>query len=232
MVSSDSRNKSPSLLLAFLLLMPALAWNSLLQAEVRVADKHIFVMFPGVDAVWGEYLFLVSNSGTEPERFVFPVLLPKETIDFQGHDSLAPDELKLGADGGLTIDKIFQPGDQMISIGFKLPASQGQSQLTLNPNQDFASLGLFVWQNSLEVQSEGIPFEVRKNVSFSGRTYDTYTMLNGIKGQTYKATLTGIPEGRGRLWIIGAVLGVVLLCAGLGFAFSSRSKLPQGEEVI
>ena len=216
--------------LAFLLALTASA--SVVRAEVKISDKHIYVMFPGVDAVWGEYLFLVSNSGTEAERLVFPVLLPKETIDFQGHESLAPDELKLGAGGGLTIDKVFPPGDQMISIGFKLPASQGIAPLTLTPNQDFASLGLFVWQEAMEVKSEGTPLEIRKNVSFSGRTYDTYTIMKGLKGQTYEATLTGIPEGRGRLWIVGAVLGAVLLLAGLGFAFSSRSRLPQGEEVI
>lgn len=202
------------------------------QAAVNLSGRHIYVFFPGLDAVWGSYLFLVNNPGTEAERFTFPVLLPTETIDFQGQDNLNPDELKLGPDGGLTIDKVFAPGDSMISIGFKLPADQGVAKATVKPAYDFESLGFFVWQDTMAVEGDGLSLDVRKGVSFSGKNYDTYTLMKGVKDQSYKIQIRGIPEGRGRLWIIGGILMGILLLSGLGFAFLSRPQLSEREELI
>lgn len=213
-----------SLLLAFSSL------SSLAQAEVSLAGRHIYVFFPGVDAVWGSYLFLVTNSGTEPERFSFPVMLPVETVDFQGQENINPDELKLGPDGGITLDKVFAPGEFMINIGFKVPASQGRAHLSVKPTYDFDSLGFFVWQDTMGVSSEASTLDVRKGVAFSGRTYDTYTLIKGTKGQNYQIKIEGIPEGRGRLWIIGGISAAILLISGLSLAFFSRPK-PSLEQI-
>ncbi|MCX6128701.1 MAG: hypothetical protein NTX25_06505, partial [Proteobacteria bacterium] len=64
----------------------------LTHASVQMSGRHIFILYPGVDSVWGSYLFMVNNNGTQPERFSFPVMLPVETIDFQGQDSLGPND--------------------------------------------------------------------------------------------------------------------------------------------
>lgn len=198
------------------------------QAEVSVSGRHIYVMFPGVDALWGSYLFVVNNSGSQAERFSFPVMLPSQTIDFQGQENVSPDDLKLGADGKLTLDKEFPPGESMVNIGFKIPAQQGKAPFTVTPLFPIEALSLFVWENSLEVLGDNL--QVRKGVPFSGRNYDTYTLSSASIGQPFTVTVNGIAEGRGRLWIVGAILGAVLL-VGLIFAYIQRPRLSGLEDV-
>ena len=195
-------------------------------AAVQVSGRHIFILYPGVDSVWGSYILLVQNSGNQPERFSFPVMLPTEMIDFQGQDSLGPNELKLGQDRGLTVDKVFDPGDNLLNIGFKLPATVGLSPLTIKPATGFETLSMFVFEGQFEILGSNL--EIRKGVDFSGRKYDTYTITNGEAGRSYDYTLRGIPEGRARLWIIGWIVGGAILLIALSLAWYTKPKLPDG----
>jgi hypothetical protein len=214
--------------LKFALASLLLAFAVQAAAAVDVTNKHIFVLYPGVDSVFGSYIFMVQNSGTEPERLSFPVMLPTETIDFQAQEGLAPNELNLGQDGGLTIDKTFPPGDTLITIGFKVPAEVGSGRLTLKASQAFESIGMFVFEGKFQISGPGL--DVRRNVDFSGRTYDTYTINQGEGGKTYVMEIQDIPEGRGRLWTIGWVTAAALILIALALAWFSRPKLPQGAE--
>lgn len=214
----------------FKLLIPIYVWllAPLAQAEVSVSGRHIYVMFPGVDALWGSYLFVVTNSGTQPERLAFPVMLPSETIDFQGQENVRPEDLKLGEGGKLILDKEFPPGDSMVNIGFKIPAGQGKAAFTVTPQFTLDALSLFVWENTLKVTGDNLL--ERKGVPFSGRNYDTYTVSEAAIGKPLTVTIGGVPEGRGRLWIVGGILGAVLL-VGLGFAYLSRPHHAELEDV-
>ncbi|HYX37944.1 MAG TPA: hypothetical protein VE954_33000 [Oligoflexus sp.] len=214
--------------LKFVLAALLLALTSHAMAAVQVSNKHIFVLYPGVDSVFGSYIFMVQNPGAQPERLSFPVMLPTETIDFQAQEGLAPNELNLGADGGLTIDKNFPPGDTLITIGFKVPADVNNGRMTLKAAQPFESVGMFVFEGKFQIN--GPALDIKRNVDFSGRTYDTYTVNKGEAGKTYQMELQGIPEGRGRLWIIGWVLAGTLLAIALALAWFSRPQLPQGAE--
>ncbi|WP_141732117.1 hypothetical protein [Oligoflexus tunisiensis] len=205
-----------------------LAFSMQAAAAAQVSNKHIFVLYPGVDSVFGSYIFMVQNPGEQPERLSFPVMLPTETIDFQAQEGLAPNELNLGADGGLTIDKTFPPGDTLITIGFKVPANLGTGNMTIKAGEAFESLGMFVFEGQFQITGPNL--DIRRNVDFSGRTYDTYTLMKGEAGQTYQLGLQGIPEGRGRLWIIGWVAGLALLVIAVALAWFSRPKIPQGAE--
>ncbi len=199
------------------------------RAEVSVGGRHIYVMFPGIDALWGSYLFVVNNSGTAPERHVFPIMLPGETIDFQGQENVAPDELKLGEGGKLTIDKAFPPGESMVNIGFKVPAEQGVAKLTLTPLFPVEALSIFVWENTFDVGGPNL--QERKGVPFSGRNYDTYTLSNAKVGEPFTAEVGRVPEGRGRLMIVGYFLIAALLLGGFLIAFLSRPHLSQAEDL-
>lgn len=205
-----------------------LVWAAQASAAVQISSKHIMVLYPGVDSAFGSYIFMVQNQGTAPERFSFPVMLPAEMIDFQAQEGLAPNELTLGTDGGLTIDKTFPPGDTLITIGFKTPAEVGEGKLTLKPTFPFESIGLFVFEGKFKIT--GPALEIKNGVEFSGRTYDTYTLANGEAGKTYQMIMQGVPEGRGRLWIIGWIAGGALLLIASALAFISRPQLPQGAE--
>jgi hypothetical protein len=195
---------------------------------VQLTNKHIFVLYPGVDSAFGSYIFMVQNPGAQAERLSFPVMLPTETIDFQAQEGLGPDELKLGPDDGLTIDKIFPPGDTLITIGFKVATDEGAGRMTIKAVQAFESFGMFVFEGKFQIA--GPDLEIRRNVDFSGRTYDTYTITKGMAGQSYQVEIQGIPEGRGRLWLIGWVFAGVLLLIALALAWFSRPQLPQGAE--
>jgi hypothetical protein len=49
------------------------------------------ILNTGVDAIWGNYLFLISNPGTtEAAPFAMDLLLPAETSDWQALDNLDP----------------------------------------------------------------------------------------------------------------------------------------------
>ena len=217
-------------LLLWIGMIVTFAQSSTALGQTVVSGRHIYVMFPGVDSIWGSYLFLVSNPGTEPARLNVPVMLPKETIDFQGQENVGPDELKLGTDGGLTLDKMIPPGDTLLNIGFQIPARQGKAPLSFQATVDFESIGLFVWEDTLTI--EGSNLEKRESVPFSGRNYDTWTLYNGKAGQTLNFEAQGLPEGRGRLWIIGAVMAGVLLLAGIGLAAASRPRPNENEVAV
>ncbi|MBC7661038.1 MAG: hypothetical protein H7249_15175 [Chitinophagaceae bacterium] len=208
-----------------------IAWTTPSRAATMVGPKHVYIMYPGLDALWGSYIFVVNNDGTAPEQYSFPVMLPKETLDFQAQDTLSPQELKLGPDGGITVDKSFSPGETLIQISFKLPASQGSSIATFKAPYPFESLGIFVWQDSFSVNAPtGV--QIQKGVNLSGRTFDTYSVGAGTAGQTVVYTFDGIAEGRGRLWWVGGVVAAVLILTGLGIAFFTRPKLSLNEEVV
>lgn len=206
------------------------AWllPSSLSASVQISGRHVYILYPGLDSVWGSYLFMVNNNGSQAERFNFKVMLPAEVIDFQGQDSLGPEDLKLGPDGGLTIDKLFDPGDSLLNIGFKLPGKVGEAPISILATSQFATLGIFVFEGKFTIS--GPQLEIRKNVDFSGRNYDTYTTLNGELGKTYRFTIEGIPEGRGRLWLIGWIFAAILAGMALTFAWLSRPQITRGSE--
>ncbi len=214
--------------LKFALASLLLAFAMQATGAVQVTNKHIFVLYPGADSVFGSYIFMVQNNGTAAERLSFPVMLPTETIDFQAQEGLAPNELNLGQGGGLTIDKNFPPGDTLVTIGFKVPAEVGVGRLTLKASEAFESIGMFVFEGKFQIEGPGL--DIRRNVDFSGRTYDTYTLSQGEGGKTYSMELQGIPEGRGRLWTIGWVVAAALILIAGAMAWFSRPQLPQGAE--
>ncbi|MBC7533320.1 MAG: hypothetical protein H7318_17245 [Oligoflexus sp.] len=201
------------------------------QAAVGVGPKHVYILYPGVDTIWGSYIFVVANDGQAPEQLTFPVMLPKETVDFQAQDTLSPQELKLGKDGGITIDKSFPSGETLLQISFKLPAAQGSSTATITAPYPYQSVGVFVWQDSFTVNGPA-GMEIQKGVNLSGKIFDTYSIGAGEIGKTLSYTFENVPEGRGRLWMVGGIFGGILLITGLTVAFYTRPKLLQNEEVL
>jgi hypothetical protein len=87
---------------------------------------------------------------------------------------------------------------------------------------------MFVFEGKFQISGPGL--DIRRNVDFSGRTYDTYTLNKGEGGKTYEVELQEIPEGRGRLWTIGWVVAAALLLVSLSLAWFSRPQLPQGAD--
>lgn len=200
--------------------------SSIAQAEVVVRERHIMIFYPGVDAVWGNYLFMIENSGTESIHYEMDIMLPKETVDWQGQDNLSANDIRLADDGGLRLSKEIPPPGLMLSIGFKIPASGGTAKMTIEAPFDIGQLGLFFGDQTLELEGQG--FEVQRGVPFGGRSYDTYMVDNVESGAVFQTVVRGVPEGRSRYWIIGGVVSFGILVLG---GFAAIRTMPKNESV-
>ena len=99
-------------------------------AEVVLMPKQLIILKPGTDRVLGTWVAAVNNHGTSPESFSVPVLMPRDVKDFQAIEGVTSEEIQLGQ-AGLVVQKSFPPGVSVLSIGFMMPASSGQTNLHL-----------------------------------------------------------------------------------------------------
>lgn len=194
-----------------------------LKAQVKVSDRHMVILNTGVDAIWGNYLFMISNAGTTEALFSMDLLLPAETADWQALDNLEPDDIKLGKDGGVRLEKMVPPGDLLVSVGFKVQGSGGDATMRFQPRAMDGSLTFLVNDKDLRINGSQLAF--RANQPFqNGRMYDTYTIANLSTSDSFQLYLSGIPEGRSRFWILGWVLFASLLCGALLMAWYTRKN--------
>ncbi len=77
-------------------------------------------------------------------------------------------------------------------------------------------------KDSLKV--EGQDLEFLSDQYFSGKNYDTYTAVAISAGKSYSVRVLGSPEGRYNYWLIGAVVGVILLLL-LAYAYLVKPEV-------
>ena len=178
-------------------------------SEVNVAGRQVYILYPGIESIWGSYLFMVNNSGTKVDNGQFKIMLPIETEDFEPQQGINPKDIQLGEDGGVFVNKDFPPGDTLVTVGFKIPSSGGVAKITINPTINIPAFSYFVSKGSLKV--EGMNLDFQTDQFFSGKNYDTYTVESLRANAPYSVNVLGSPEGRNNYWLLGAVVGIVLL---------------------
>lgn len=205
------------------------------QAEVTVTPRHLIIMRPGLDALFGSYIFAVRNDGEKKERFQGEVMLPRETVDFVPQEGVNPNEISLAASGKVTIDKFVDKGVHVLGLGFKVTSHYGRVDMSFTPSQNIGSLTILVPRDAhLEVKGPGLA--EAKGEEAEDPQYKAY--ISGepmVSGTTYVVKVTGIPEGRGRLWLTGGVVGLILAIAGFVLAFRTRPQIAEnnaGETVL
>lgn len=202
----------------FKLLMLALLTTSLPSwGAVEMIPRYIYVLHGGVDAVWGQYMFMVKNTSSEELSETFQVVLPQETIDWQAQDGFSGDQFNLGSDGGLSFTKKFNPGDNIHTIGFKTEADSGEAQLTLNLPMDVNEISLMTASNLV---LEGDNLQPSKKEP--GEKYTKYFLFDAKKGDTIKLTVRGIAQGRAAYWRYGWIAAGIILVSCFGLAYWSR----------
>ncbi len=216
-----------ALLLAPLWSVPALA-------EVTLTPKHLVILRQGLDAVYGSYVFAVQNTGEAPAPFKQAVMLPKETVDFVPQEGVEAGEVSLSEGNGVLVDKEFPPGVHIVSIGFRVDASYGKAQLTMAPVAEIQSFTLLLPRDGgMHVSSSVLaPGEMG---SAPDPQYEA--MLSNAPlpaGQTFIISVDGLPEGRTRTWIVGAIVGGLLVTLSGFFAVRTRPKISgkAGETVL
>lgn len=204
--------------------------SALAEGKIFMGDRHLMMLRPGIDAVWGTSVFAVVNEGTEPVSERYNVLLPKETIDFSPQEGVTPEELKQNTDGTLYVEKLFPPGTNVISIGFMVAGNSGNAALTfVGPPGDSRAVALLSSKGILTLGSPNLnPAKPDEALPTSG--YDQYVMKEPLApGVEMKVSIAGIPEGRKNFWILGGCVGALLFSLGGGLAWRRRPKLGSDE---
>jgi hypothetical protein len=198
-------------------------------ADVYVTPKHLVILREGLDAVYGNYVFAVQNTDQEPATLKATVMLPKETVDFVPQEGIEASEVSLAPGGGLLIDKSFPAGIHIVSIGFKVDAHYGGAKLTLTPTSDIQSFTLLVpRETSLTVASP-----VLTDGDATNAPDPQYRPLVSkeplVAGTAFEIAVSGMPEGRARLWIAGAVIAVLLVASAGFLALKTRPRITEGD---
>lgn len=192
----------------------------------ELSGRHIMIVHSGVDTLWGSALFMIKES-EQGKPSEIPVLLPKETEDFQIQEGLEQQDLVLDKDlGRIVIRKTFAPGEYFIAIGFKVPASGGEGQLTLTPLQAVSELSVLTKPDSLQLSGDG--FEAMLNTEMNGQRYDRLVRHDIAANSRLLIKAKGVPEGRRQLWALGAFAAIVLLASGAVLASRTRPNLGAG----
>lgn len=198
---------------------------------IQLTPKHLVIVRPGQDSLWGSYVFAVQNSGQEPASLSTEIMLPKETVDFVPQEGIKPEELAL-SDGGVRVSAIFPPGVHIVSIGFKVDARYGSAELSFVPQTAVQSFTLLVPRQS------GLKVDAPRLIESGGAEspdpqYQSFVNQGPLAvGETLRVELSGLPEGRHRLWLMGGIAAAVLVLASGLFAWRTRPKLSADERVM
>jgi hypothetical protein len=203
----------------------ALIANAHAFSQALVSTRHLMILRPGIDAVYGTYMFAVNNAGESDANLNMRLMLPKETVDFSPVEGLLPKDMTLG-DGGIFINKDFPKGNQVLNIGFKVDGSFGASEFLLNPNMPIASFTILIDKDSgLVISTPDLKSNPHGGPDHKYIAYENTAPLQ--EGQLLTINVQGIPEGRGLLWIFGAVTIFIIL---LGAALLTLRTRPRFEE--
>ena len=175
---------------------------------VKVSPRELLILKPGIEKIFGQWVADVFNSTSKPALFEFEPHLPKGVTDFQPVDGVDAKSLKLGADG-VVISRVFNPGSNVVSLSFSMPASRHNHDLEIVAERDLTQMLVIVPSGFLSLTSDQLSFQ---NIQPSdGENFAVYQLVAPIsKGSLLKFSVSGIPESRGRLWYVGAVFAAIL----------------------
>jgi hypothetical protein len=212
-------------LVLMLLSGPAVAQE--VTGTAGIEPRHLLILKPGLDAVFGNYVFAVANPTDAEVELEIPVALPLEADDFLPEEGATKDEVtytEVGSRNVPVVKKKFAPGTQLVSFRFRAPASSGTASLTLQPQANIGNLTVLYDKSGIDVEGEGL--EVEPSSLGMAETYKAKVLKNGVAaGKSYVVQVIGLPSGRKPLWILGSVAAGVLVLLGAMLAWRTRPKI-------
>jgi hypothetical protein len=185
-----------------------------------VAPRELLVLKTGVDQVWGQWMVAVINRTEKPVDLSFKAHLPKEVTDFQAVEGLEAKDVVLD-DDGVSISKSFAPGVQVVSVSFVVPALSGSAKLSINTDRAVPEFVVMTPTGLLSLESDQIKRDGED--SQQGERYSVFGLREPLSSkQTLSLQVTGVPEGRKKLWMIGGVMAFVLVSAAVLLGIRSR----------
>lgn len=204
-----------------------------LSQDVQLMPRQMVILREGLDAVYGQVMFVVRNNGSVPLPGKFRVLLPRETSDFSPREGLEPGEVALASGPehpsqgfqGLIVDKVFAPGVSMMSIGFKVDSKLGSAVINLNHPQGVRELNvLLLKKGPLVAQSDGLVKDTRSDVE--DPQYDYFELKKSLEPlETLTIQINGVPQGRGSYWWLGGITAGILVLGSLLLTWKSWPKV-------
>jgi hypothetical protein len=192
--------------------------------ESMLAPKQLMVIKPGVDLIYGTWVAAVMNKTQIPQHARVAALLPREMLDLQPMEGVTKEDMKMDA-SGLWIEKDFAPGVNVISFVFSAAAKFGGGTLNFKPRGDVREFMIMTPTGMLTISGQGV-------VSAGTDVQDSqgYTVLTlnhpVVAGEDIRLEVEGVPEGRTRLWFVGAAFGLLMLGGAGALAWRTRVKTP------
>ncbi len=213
-------------------LLSLIGMSSVSLAQTKTESRHVVMLHPGFDTVWGTYMFGVRNEGSAPEKFRSSLALPKETVDFQAQEGLAQEDLTSGGEDGLIFEKEFPPGLTLISIGFKVNSEFGEAQLTFHQKSDVGQFSVVTKQGSLLISSASALMDPAMDAVVSEESFTSITSKGPITaGESVVINVSRVPEGRTRLWYSGAIIAALLVVIAVGMTLKTMGSSRPGDKV-
>ncbi|MFK7872611.1 MAG: hypothetical protein AB8C84_05490 [Oligoflexales bacterium] len=176
--------------------------------KLHVGERYLVLISADADFIYGQVYFAVYNETGQKSDFQWPILLPKETIDFEGGDGVKEEDLHL-EDEKVILRREFPPGMTLIGIQFKTTHDTGK--LTFEPPIDLPkffvaspkSSGVVVTSGQME---PGIPQMLNASEYVGIRSHAAVK-----KGEAIIVDLHGLPEDRMVYWLTGGGTGLLLM---------------------
>lgn len=200
---------------------------------IKIADRHVFMLHPGQDAVWGTYMFGVKNDGDSPANFKHSVSLPADIIDFQPQEGLQKDELKVDTNGSFYFEKEFPTGLTLIAIGFKLSSHFGSLQLNFQPSYDIEDFSVLTKKGGLVLHPDSNIMQKAESAKMANDKYDSLKSVAMLKaGSDVQISISNIPQGRGQYWLIGSVFAGLIVLLSVMMTVKTRVTIKEDASVV
>jgi hypothetical protein len=201
-------------------------------AEIEMTTKRLVILRPGVESLWGSYIFAIGNTGSEPEEIETSFKLPAETVDWMPQEGVLPKDIRLGSEGNLILKATYPPGVHMISIGFKIDSSGADTTVTLKPVDEISDFTLlFPDSTNLKVTHPNL-----QDSGLDGNAQEPYRTMKSAnplpKGEEFVMNVSGIPEGRTKPYVVGAIIGLLFVVASTILAIKTRPKGLEDENAL
>jgi hypothetical protein len=192
--------------------------------------RQLIVLKPGIDMVQATWVAAIKNDQPTPATLMIPVLMPKDAKDFTPLEGLTADEVRLG-DAGLVVEKSFPTGVTVVSVGFVVPAGSGKALMGLTTGVDVGELTVMAPRGLLGVESRDL-IAAGSDVQDMQR-YNMWTSRDKVlANQTVQILISDVPEGRTKLWAIGAILGLMIVGGSIVFARKTIPRIQSANSVV
>jgi len=182
------------------------------------------VLKPGQGQLLGSLVFGVVIDNHKSQELRLPVNLPKNVLDFRVDEGVTPSELKQDTTGQMFIEKKFEPGTTLVSISFILGAESSDVNVMVPIRYHVPQFLVLVPKEQLNLQSSQLQLDT--SGAFPSPQFQVFTTDKPIfEGHALEFKVSGIPQSRKTLWLIGAICAVILLIFAGAMGVATRPRV-------